>query len=103
MPFHYGDAPAGNPVTGDDDRAYMETRWQKLLPASVRIVVEASIVTVTDTQQMALSIATAWRYDIGEDRIECLFVFPDHIEHFLATGQWTVIGEPTPAETPYVR
>jgi len=77
MAYHYGDTPAANPITHEDDVAYMAKRWLLIAEQAALIVIDASLISLNDDQRAALDVATAWRYDIGEHRIECLFHDPD--------------------------
>ena len=75
MAFSYGDTPRACPVTYLMDREYMERRWQAIVDAGyVMMTIEASIVSCGDAVREALAVfPAAWRYDIGEQRIEMLF------------------------------
>lgn len=93
MAHHYGDTPTSNPITFDEDVAYMASRWARIAEQARLIVVEGSLVSLSHRQRDALDHASAWRYDIGMERIECLFVFEDSATTFLETGRWTIIAD----------
>lgn len=93
MAYHYGDTPTANPVTADEDAAYMAERWTRIAEQARTIVVAGSIVSLGQDEREALGHTTAWRYDIGRDRIECLFVFHQDVETFIDAGRWSVIED----------
>lgn len=93
MAYHYGDALGANPITAEDDLAYLEARWGRIAEQARMLTVSGSLVSLGNRQRDALGLATAWRYDIGEHRIECLFVFHGNVDVFLETGRWTVLED----------
>ncbi len=95
MAFSYGDTPRATPACFAMDRDHMERRWQVMLDAGyILMTIEGSIVSCGDIVRGALAdIPAAWRYDIGENRIEVLFDPGfDQRESFISISGCTVVS-----------
>lgn len=97
MAYHYGDMPRATPACFAMDHEYMEKRWGVMRDQGYHmIVMKGSVVSLTKSERDALEwFPAAWRYEIGENRIECLFI-PDYehaIELFSAHEGVEIIEE----------